>query len=280
MKQKLFLLTIIITTFTSCSYIEQYIKERESEGIIASVGDKFLYIEDVENIVPQGTSSADSALIVEAYIQRWATNILMLKNAERNVSNQSEINKMVEEYRRRLMIHYYQQDMVTEKVKLPTESEAKRFYEANQDLFLLEEAVIKGATIRVPNNIKTENIQRKFKNLNENIADIERYALQYATYYVLFTEYLQSVDKVINPETSKLKINKPGYYEEKDSLHLTLINVTEYIAPGEVAPFDMIKENVQTMLYNQQKMNYLNNFEQEVFEYGVRHNQIQIKENN
>ena len=279
MKQKLFLLTIIITTFTSCSYIEQYIKERESEGIIASVGDNFLYKEDIEHIVPQGTPSADSALIVDAYIQRWATNVLTLKNAERNVANQSEINKMVEEYRQRLMIHYYQQEMVTEKVKLPTETEAKQFYEANKELFLLEYAVIKGATIKVPNNIKTENIQRKFKNL-ENIADIEKYALQYATKYELFTEYWQSVSDVINPETSKLKINKPGYYEEKDSLHLTLINVTEYVAPGEVAPFDMIKEDVQTMLYNQQKMDYLNNFEHEMFEYGVRHNQIKIKENN
>jgi hypothetical protein len=276
MNQKLFLLIIIISTFSSCSYIEQYIKERESEGIIASVGDNFLYKEDIEHIVPQGTSSSDSALIVEAYIQRWATNILTLKNAERNVSNQQEINKMVEEYRQRLMIHNYQQEMVSEKVKLPTEIEAKQFYESNKELFLLEDAVIKGAIIKVPNNIKTENIQRKFKNLNENIADIEKYALQYATDYVLFTEYWRLVGDVINTETSKLKINKIGYYEEKDSLHLMLINVTEYLPQGEVAPFEMIKEDVQTMLYNQHKMDYLNNFEKEMFEYGVRHNQIKI----
>jgi hypothetical protein len=276
MNQKLFLLIIIISTFSSCSYIEQYIKERESEGIIASVGDNFLYKEDIEHIVPQGTSSSDSALIVEAYIQRWATNILTLKNAERNVSNQQEINKMVEEYRQRLMIHNYQQEMVSEKVKLPTEIEAKQFYESNKELFLLEDAVIKGAIIKVPNNIKTDNIQRKFKNLNENIADIEKYALQYATDYVLFTEYWRLVGDVINTETSKLKINKIGYYEEKDSLHLVLINVTEYLPQGEVAPFEMIKEDVQTMLYNQHKMDYLNNFEKEMFEYGVRHNQIKI----
>jgi hypothetical protein len=276
MNQKLFLLIIIISTFSSCSYIEQYIKERESEGIIASVGDNFLYKEDIEHIVPQGTSSSDSALIVEAYIQRWATNLLTLKNAERNVSNQQEINKMVEEYRQRLMIHNYQQEMVSEKVKLPTEIEAKQFYESNKELFLLEDAVIKGAIIKVPNNIKTDNIQRKFKNLNENIADIEKYALQYATDYVLFTEYWRLVGDVINTETSKLKINKIGYYEEKDSLHLMLINVTEYLPQGEVAPFEMIKEDVQTMLYNQHKMDYLNNFEKEMFEYGVRHNQIKI----
>lgn len=276
MRQKLFLLICVIITFASCSYIEKYIKERESEGIIASVGDNYLYKEDIKNIVPQGTTSIDSAAIVEAYIQRWATNILILKNAERNVTNQSEINKMVEEYRQRLMIHYYQQEMVTEKVKIPTDEEILRFYENNKEMFLLEESVIKGAIIKVPNNIKTEKIQRKFKDINKNIEDIEKYALQYATDYVLFTEYWKPTNNVINPETSKLKINKIGYYEERDSLHLTLVNVTEYLPKGEIAPLEMVKEEVQMMLYKQQKMEYLNNFGNEVYEYGIKHNQIKI----
>jgi hypothetical protein len=280
MNQKLFLLIIIISTFSSCSYIEQYIKERESEGIIASVGDNFLYKEDIEHIVPQGTSSSDSALIVEAYIQRWATNILTLKNAERNVSNQQEINKMVEEYRQRLMIHNYQQEMVSEKVKLPTEIEAKQFYESNKELFLLEDAVIKGAIIKVPNNIKTDNIQRKFKNLNENIADIEKYALQYAKDYVLFTEYWKPLNEIIDTKTSSLKITKPGYYEEKDSVNLLLLNITDYIQEGEIAPIEMVMEEVRSMLYDQEKMEYLKNFDNEIYDYAIKHNQIKIKTEN
>ena len=121
--------------FTSCSYIEQYIKEHESEGVIAIIGDNYLYKDEIKDIVPQGTNSADSALIVEAYIQRWATNILILDNAKRNISNQTEINKMVENYRRTLTIHYYKQDMVNEKVKMPTDEETINFY--NNNIFFL-----------------------------------------------------------------------------------------------------------------------------------------------
>ena len=261
--------------FTSCSYIEQYIKERESEGIIASIGDKKLYIEDIENLIPEGTNSTDSATIVDAYIRRWATDILILQNAERNISNQSEIDKMVENYRRTLTIHYYKQEMVNEKVKLPTDEETAQFYENNKQLFTLEQPIVKGAIMKVPNNVKIDKIQRKFKDL-DNIAEIEKYALQYAKDYQLFTEYWRPIEEIIDVETSNLKINKSGYYEERDSLNITFINITEYMPQGEIAPIEMIKEEARTMLYNQQKMEYLNNFNNDIYDYALKHNRIKF----
>lgn len=271
------LATILCIVFTSCSYIEQYIKEHESEGIVATIGDNHLYKEEINKIIPQETNSTDSALIAEAYIRRWATNILILDNAERNISNQTEINKMVENYRRTLVIHYYKQDMVNEKVKMPSDEEAIEFYNANQQLFLLQQPIIKGALIKIPNNIKSDKIERKFKDIHNNIEEIEKYALQYAKDYTLFTEYWKPLNEIIDIEKSKLKIAKPGYYEEKDSANLTLINVIEYINQGEVAPIEMVLEQAKTTLYNQQKKDYLNNFDNEIYDYAIKHNQIKLK---
>lgn len=276
-KSKTLLLITIIMLFTSCSYIEQYVKERESEGVIAIIGDNYLYKDEIKDIVPQGTNSADSALIVDAYIRRWATNILILDNAKRNISNQAEINKMVENYRRTLTIHYYKQDMVNEKIKMPTDEETIIFYNNNKELFLLDQPIIKGALIKIPNNVKSETIERKFKDINNNIEDIEKYALQYAKDYTLFTEYWKPLNEVINFEKTNLKITKPGYYAERDSINLTLINVIEYINQGEVAPIEMIKEEVKSTLYNQQKKEYLDNFDDEIYDYAIKHNQIQLK---
>ena len=262
--------------FTSCSYIEQRIKEYESDGIVASIGDNYLYKEDILHLVPIGTNSEDSIAIIDAYIQRWATDILILKNAERNVSNQEEINRMVENYRRTLIIHYYKQDMVNEKVKIPTDEATAQFYETNKHLFVLKHDIVKGAIMKVPNNIKTDKIQRKFKDL-DNISEIEKYALQYAKHYQLFTEYWLPIDEIIDEKTSKLKINKTGYYEELDSMNLTLINITEFIPQGEIAPLEMIKDEVRATLHNQQKMEYLNNFGKEIYNHAIRYNQLKIK---
>lgn len=279
-KKLLFIISVTTLLFTSCSYIEQYIKERESEGIIVSIEDNYLYKEDIENLVPEGTNSVDSAQIVDSYIRRWATDILIQKNAERNISNQNEIDKMVEDYRRTLTIHYYKQEMVNEKVKKPTDEEATEFYNANKELFLLEQPIIKGALIRIPNNIKSDKIERKFKNLNANIEDIEKYALQYAKDYVLFTEHWQPINDVINPETSNLNITKSGYYQERDSINLTLLNIIEYINAGEIAPIEMVIEEARASLHNQLKMEYLSNFGDDIYDYAIKHNQIKMKTKN
>ena len=47
------LTTILCIAFTSCSYIEQRIKEYESDGIVASIGDNYLYKEDIHLFTSQ-----------------------------------------------------------------------------------------------------------------------------------------------------------------------------------------------------------------------------------
>ena len=182
---------------------------------------------------------------------------------------------MVEDYRRTLTIHYYKQEMVNEKVKIPTDQEVTLFYETNKNLFTLKNPIVKGVLIKIPNNVKIDKIQRKFKDL-DNIEEIEKYALQYAKDYQLFTEHWHPITEIINLKTSNLKINKTGYYEEQDSLNITLINITEYIPQGEIAPIEMVKEEARTTLYNQQKIDYLNNFGNDIYDYALKHNQINL----
>ena len=280
MNNRLYLLIVSVIFFTSCSYIEQYINGYDSENIIASVGDKHLYKKDLEGIVPAGTNSTDSATIVDAYIKRWAAETLILENASNNISNQAEIDKMVEEYRRKLIIHYYQQNMVNQKIKQPTNEEVNAFYNENQELFILEEPIIKGALIKIPNNVKSDNIERKLKNLTENIEEIEKYALQYAQHYDLFIDTWRDISTISDLENVNIKINKPGIYEGTDSLYKTIISVTEYMDQGEIAPIEKAQKDVQFFFFNKQKMQYINNFEEEMYEYGIHQNQIIIRTNN
>jgi hypothetical protein len=50
----------------------------------------------------------------------------------------------------------------------------------------------------------------------------------------------------------------------------------EFIPQGEVAPIEVIIEEARTMLYNQHKMEYLNNFNNDIYDYAVKHNQIKL----
>ena len=72
----------MIITFCSCELFKQ---EKKAESI-ARVGKNYLYKSDIQNLVPAGTPKADSILIVKNFIDRWATQKLLIDAAERNLS--------------------------------------------------------------------------------------------------------------------------------------------------------------------------------------------------
>ena len=39
----------------------------------------------------------------------------------------------------------------------------------------------------------------------------------------------------------------------------------------------MVLEQAKATLYNQQKKDYLNNFDNEIYDYAIKHNQIKLK---
>ena len=63
----------------------------------------------------------------------------MYDNARRNISNLDEINKLVEEYRKSLIIHEYEQALVSQRVNEKiSEKELLAFYEKYKSQMILD----------------------------------------------------------------------------------------------------------------------------------------------
>jgi hypothetical protein len=88
-----FLLAILLLSLSSCQLFNQ---EQKPESV-ARVGKSYLYKSDLLNLVPAGTSKQDSILMVQSYIDRWATQKLLIEAAERNLSEskQKEYNALI-----------------------------------------------------------------------------------------------------------------------------------------------------------------------------------------
>ena len=89
---------ICISILMSCDYFTR----KSPEKAIARVNELYLYEEDVKDLLTEAKSKEDSAFIVNNFITRWATQQLLIEGAERNISNedQLEFNKLVDQYRK------------------------------------------------------------------------------------------------------------------------------------------------------------------------------------
>ena len=74
--------------------------ESQEENIVARVRSTYLFKEELEGLVPNGTSIQDSLLITQKFVTNWVKKELLILEAANNVQiDQSEIERRVADYR-------------------------------------------------------------------------------------------------------------------------------------------------------------------------------------
>ncbi len=162
MKQTLNIL-ILCLLCTSCDFF----KKTDNRKPIAKVNESYLYKEDVEDVVPDGASKEDSILMVNAYINRWARQLLLMDGALVNLSEdkQNEFSRLVEQYKNDLYTKAYLEGLVKKNIDTSVQqNEANVFYEANKESFKLNDDLLQFRYLSLPlNPINLDTIKARFK---------------------------------------------------------------------------------------------------------------------
>ena len=88
---------LLVVLFSSC----QWFSKEKKNNSIARVGKNYLYKSDVQNIVPAGISKEDSTIIIRSFIDKWATQKLLIDASERNLNDKkkNELNALIKQYK-------------------------------------------------------------------------------------------------------------------------------------------------------------------------------------
>ena len=74
---------------------------------LVEVAGEYLYKEDLQAALPFNISKDDSVLFAEHYIRNWVEDVLLFDKAEGNIPDNAKIAKLVENYRRALIMNTY-----------------------------------------------------------------------------------------------------------------------------------------------------------------------------
>ena len=108
---------------------------------MARVYDRYLYEEDLANIVPDELTDNDSLAFIQNYINVWAKDQLMLYKAEFNLTeSKKDFEKQIREYRNDLLKFTYRQDYISQNLDTNiTGAELKAYYEKGENDFRLKQ---------------------------------------------------------------------------------------------------------------------------------------------
>ncbi|MCD8193463.1 MAG: peptidyl-prolyl cis-trans isomerase [Tannerellaceae bacterium] len=280
MKYLFFFLGCILVCL-SCKRI-QYAGEEE---IIVKVKDKILYRPDVTAVIPGHISSADSFILAESYIKKWITDQLIYDVANRNLAEEKpEVERLVEKYRQSLIRHKYQERLLKERLSGSiTEHEKRKYYEENQQKFVLDKNLIKGLFLKIPNDAPgLTEVKSWYRTTSESsLEKIEKYSLQNATIYdyfydrwVDFDEVTDNIPRRIPSSGEFLRNNK--YIEVADSTYTYLLNINDFVVSGNIAPYEYAQMQIEEMLINQRKVEYLKKFEDDLYNEAVKKGTVEF----
>ncbi|MCC8095423.1 MAG: peptidyl-prolyl cis-trans isomerase [Tannerellaceae bacterium] len=257
----------------------------DDTNVLVKMKDRTLYRSDIESMIPRGISSMDSLLFAENLVKKWIKDVLVYEVALRNLNDeQAEINKLVEEYRHSLIRYRYQEKLVKERLSVNIrESEKLNYYEENQKKFILDKTLIKGLFLKIPADAPgLVEIKKWYRSNSESsLEKIEKYSIQNALIYeyfydrwVDFEDVMDNIPMHISNANSFLKANRQ--VEFTDSAYCYLLNIEEYLLSGSVAPYDYAETQIVDMLINQKKVDFLRNFENELYNNAIKRGEVQF----
>ena len=268
--------------FFSCEFFK-----KEAPGIpVARVNDMYLYQSDIQNLVPEDTSKEDSTIIVNNYINKWATQKLLISNAKINLSieKQNEFDRLVEQYKSDLYTKAYQEALVNQSIDTSiTSEEANEIYERNKETFKLNEELIKFRYIKLnENSVKLDEIKRRFKRFDKKDKQIlDSIAVQFKSYSLndsIWIRVDQAISKIsaIKAENKKELLKKSNFIEIKDSLGLYLMQINEVLLRNETAPLEYVMPTIKQIVINKRKLEFIKQLEKDITKDAIKNKQFEL----
>lgn len=244
---------------------------------LVEVNGKFLYEEDLRSALPRNLSKDDSVLFAEHYVKDWAEGILLYDKAESNIPDNDKINELVENYRKALILHAYQQELINQKVSQEiTEGEINKYYEANKQFFAVERPLIKGLFIKVPLGASgLNNVRVWYKQKTSDAIDkLEKYSLQNAVSYDYFYDRWLLVSEVL--DKIPLKVSNPEQYldknrniELKDTAFCYFLHIEDYLGIGKQEPLDFAKPEIKDILVNLKQVEFMREVKNDLYQNAI-----------
>ena len=280
--EKLFL-TVFVGSIVACSGGQNSSTDMDSNPVV-TVNGKTLYKADVDEVLPKGLSAEDSIAAAKKYIRIWIDGELMYAKAKQNITDQAQIDALVEDYRRSLIVNTYQEQLLKDELsKRVPDSELKNYYDQNPDKFPLEESIIKGIYLKVPlGSAQLKDFQKWYKQASDKaIENIEKNTLKGAVGYEYFYDRWLSFDDVmdnipfaIDDSEQFLRGNKS--YEQQDSSFVYMLNIKEYKLKGSPAPYDYIKTRLKDIFLEAKKNDFMKQVGTDLYEKAVADKEIKF----
>ena len=277
MKKCAIILTVLAGfLLVSCAAYEK----KAQSGAAVEVNGHYLYRSTLDSLTV-GLASDDSLRVVQQYISQWAKDILLYDKAKSR--SNKDIETLVEDYRRTLYVRAYEDHLVERRMpKSVPDSTVAQVYNTMTDRFILDESIVKGMLVVVPNDARDIAKLRGWM-AKQSLDEIEKYAYKSANGYELFTDEWKTTTELLTQipiERAEMEnqLKSKNQIELSDSLKTYVLQVTEKRLRGEKMPMEYARPEIEKIVLNGRQVEFLNKERERLYNEAIQNGKIKFYE--
>jgi len=256
----------------------------DSDAIIAQVGDKVLYLAELQDIIPDDSSPEDSLMLGEKYVKDWIVDQVVVKKAEENLSEeQKNFEELIENYRKTLLTYSYEQELVRQQLDTNVSNEEiEKYYNDNIQNFELRDYIVKVKFCALASDSKDLKQLKKLFYSSDPKDFLKWEALcieKQASYYIdedrwmLWEDLVKKIPIEVFDVESFLTRNKSVEVEKNGNTHL--IAFLDYQLSGSRSPLSFEKERIKAMIINKRKLDLISKMKEDLYQQAVSNNEVE-----
>ena len=246
----------------------------EQELIIARAGKNVLKFSELKASIPNDLTTEDSIELASNLIQTWVNRELMYEKARFNLDGvEQDIESRVENYRKELYIFAFEKEQVGQKLDTNfTEKEILSFYDENQDIFQLNDYILKVRYVKLKlNSPNVEKVEEWIQSEDqEDIDKLTEYCHKYAikffndTNWVYFNELLRELPiEVYNKESFLRSDNLVNF---TDPEYLYILSIRDLQSKNTLSPIDLERSRIKSLILNKRKLELLGSIRRKLYQ--------------
>lgn len=268
---------VLLVAASSCKKNDESFQKDST--IVAMVNNRKLYMSELDNIIHPAISQKDSTALANSYIDQWVRDQLLMQEASKFFSTDFEIEKLVDDYREKLIKFNFEEKIIAERFDtLVTDNELSEFYEKNKEQFVLNQPLFRCYYAKVPDTAKKiDNFYRSWRKNDTEVVDeyLSKNSIEWALDEKRWYTWPQIENWSDQFSLSSAKSAVDQHISDGDFEYF--LKVLEYRAEKEISPLPFIKDQLVQMILHKRKQNIIEGYKTELYDKAIQADQIKLK---
>ena len=250
---------------------------------LVEVAGNFLYKEDLQAVMPIGLSQKDSTAFADEYIRNWAEDELLYQKAEGNIPDNVKIDERVAAFRKALVMHMYEEELVNQELgNTVSDEEVEAYYRQNSGMCRAGQPYIQGLFMKVPLTASQLSKVRGWykRNTQDAIDNLSKYGIGNAVSYEYFYDrWIPLSDIAVKLplkalDTDRDYLNRNRNVEVRDTAFCYFLHVENFLPEGEQLPLEDGRNEIKEILINLKRVDFINRMKQDLYKEASEDNDI------